>query len=341
MPLYETHNLTNRQHPEPNDDGNTDDDVAERAHLPSGILMAGFLGLLKVFAEPEGKEKTGEERIIQMVKLAKLCHQRKEYKKSEQFLHLALRAAYEIQHHQATRYIIDEMANNAYEIGDLHKAEKLFKETMKQLLSDGMPPGDNAIVHISAKLANLYGIFNDEVRAREGFKFCISQLEAKINEGADDFDTLALYSLILCWFGEYIYNHGKLEESLELFRKAHDISVRINGAHHPHSLLQLNNMAASLTLLNRIDEAVDCLKSALALVQEHQIDEGENDLPYYYINLTNIYLTQLDSNKRLNLARFNFGLSSRLEQLLKDETSEADATFLLSKLENPRDLVLH
>ena len=35
--------------------------------------------------------------------------QRKDYKKSEQFLLLALRTAYDIQHHQARKYIIDEV----------------------------------------------------------------------------------------------------------------------------------------------------------------------------------------------------------------------------------------
>lgn len=210
-------------------------------------------------------------------------------------LHLALRVAHDVQHHKAQTYIIDAMANIAYQVEDFRKAEKLFKETMRQLIADGALESDNAIIHISAKLAKLYGLFEDEVKALEGFKFCLKHLDQKLKEGIDDFDTLALYSLVLSWYGEYAYSRGKAEESLNLFKKSHDISLKINGPSHPHSLLQLNNMAASYSLMNQLDNAVDCLNKAIALVQEHKIDDGEYDLPFYHLNLANVYLTQLEN----------------------------------------------
>lgn len=207
-----------------------------------------------------------------------------------------MRAAYEIQHHDAQKYIIDDMANNAYEAGDFKKAEKLFVDLIKQLVTDGVAQSHNSIIHISAKLANLYAMFHEEVKACEGFNFCIHHLEAKIKKGEDDFDTLALYSLILSWFGDCVHRRGDFTQSLALFKKSHEISVKINGKHHPHSLLQLNNMAAAYTLMNRLEDAVDCLNTALVLAQEVQMDDGMKDLPYYFINLANVYLTQVEKS---------------------------------------------
>lgn len=259
----------------------------------------GFVGLMSILGtkvKEENKEQLGEEKIIHMIKLAKLSQERKEFKKSEQLLHLALRAAYEIQHHDAQKYIIDDMANNAYEAGDFKKAEKLFVDLIKQLVTDGVAQSHNSIIHISAKLANLYAMFHEEVKACEGFNFCIHHLEAKIKKGEDDFDTLALYSLILSWFGDCVHRRGDFTQSLALFKKSHEISVKINGKHHPHSLLQLNNMAAAFTLMNRLEDAVDCLNTALVLAQEVQMDDGMKDLPYYFINLANVYLTQVEKS---------------------------------------------
>nr|SVE89283.1 EOG090X06TI [Daphnia sinensis] len=254
------------------------------------------MSILGTKVNEESKEHPDEEKIIHMIKLAKLSQEKKEFKKSEQLLHLALRAAYEIQHHDAQRYIIDDMANNAYEAGDFKKAEKLFVDLIKQLLTDGVAQSHNSIIHISAKLANLYAMFNEEVKAREGFNFCIHHLETKIRKGEDDFDTLALYSLILSWFGDYVHGRGDFTQSLALFKQSHEISVKINGKHHPHSLLQLNNMAAAYTLMNRLEDAVDCLNTALVLAQEVQMDDGMKDLPYYFINLANVYLTQVEKS---------------------------------------------
>ena len=260
--------------------------------------------------------------------LISLSLQRQEFKKSEQFLHLALRTAYEIQHHQAQRYIIDDMANNAYEAGDLKKAEKLFIDMMKHLLQDGVQQDDNSIIHISAKLANLYALFNDDFKAIEGFRFCINHLENKIKKGASDFDTLALYTLVLSWFGDFVHRKGDFTQALNLFQQSHVISVKINGEHHPHSLLQLNNMAASYTLMNRLEDAVDCLNKALILAREVKMDDGLKDLPYYFINLANVYLTQVEKS------------SADAKELLEMAASSSEEAFKLAKMIRSRDAML-
>lgn len=255
--------------------------------------------------------------------------QRNDLKKAEKLLHLALKMAHDLQHYKAQKYIIDEMANNAFQMGDLPKAEKLFKETLKSFLADGMKQDDNAIIHISAKLSNLYGRFQEESKALEGFRFCLDHLEAKILSGSEDFDTLALYSLVLCWFGEFQYVRKAGQESLDLLKKSHEVSVNINGPHHDHSLTVLNSMAASYSLLNQLDEAVKCLQTVITLAQENLLTD---DLPYYYVNLTNIYLTQLNNPKADLRAILHLAMESSREALrLAKKAGDVEAVQLAEK----------
>jgi hypothetical protein len=45
-----------------------------------------------------------------------------------------------------------------------------------------------------------------------------------------------------------------------------------------------------------LEDAVECLNAALILAQEHRMDDGLKDLPYYFINLANVYLTQVEKS---------------------------------------------
>jgi len=256
------------------------------------IILAGIAAV--VTSIKEDQTSADEEKIIHMIKLAKLSAQRKDFNKSEQLLHLAFRSAQQLNHQKAQKYIIDEMANNAYELGDFRKAEKLFKEMLRRIITDGTSPDDNAVIHISAKLACLYGMFRDDLKATEGFRFCKNVLKEKLSQGTDDFDTKALYSLALSWYGEYLHSKGDNVEALAHFQESLDISKSINGPTHPHSILQLNNMAAAYSVLNLLENAANCLKDAINLTKG-QSQEASTDLPFYYINLINIYLTQLNN----------------------------------------------
>ena len=209
---------------------------------------------------------------------------------------MALRAAQEIHHEKGVNHIITEMANNAYEHGDFHKAEKLFIETIKNLMADGLPPDHNAIIHISGKLACLYALIRDDLKASEGFKFCLDQLNAKIEKGVTDFDTLALVSLISGWFGEFLYSRLNYQEALKHFEKSYNTSVQINGPLHEQSLLQLNNMAAAHASTNNTDMAITCVKEAITLAEQN-LESTRNDLPCYHLNLANLYLSKFTGSK--------------------------------------------
>jgi tetratricopeptide repeat protein 19 len=63
------------------------------------------------------------------------------------------------------------------------KAEKLFKEVMKRILSTGTSQDDNKIVSMSLKLAAVYAAWKHDDSALTGFRFCIDAQEKKIANG--------------------------------------------------------------------------------------------------------------------------------------------------------------
>lgn len=71
-------------------------------------------------------------------------------------LHVALRQAQQLQNYDGITYVYDVMANLAFEIGDIKKAQKLFKSVMQRLISTGTPENDIKIIHMSLKMAKLY-----------------------------------------------------------------------------------------------------------------------------------------------------------------------------------------
>nr|CAG4640884.1 EOG090X06TI [Eulimnadia texana] len=268
-------------------------------------------------AETGRNKKTFKRRVIHF--------NRGENDKAEQLLHVALRSAQELNNIKAERYIVDLLANNAYDMGDFHKAEKLFKDLISQLLSEGLSADDNAIIHMSAKLANLYGLVHQDEKANEGFKFCIEQLKQKIDKGANDHDTLALYGLSLHWFGEYKFTRELYAEALALFEKSHQIAIKIHGPDHSQCLLLLNNMAATCNSLGKFDSAIEHLNEAIKQASSHP-DENRDDLPCYYINLANVYLQQIyldHANKELLLSNARKFCETGLLLAKKSKSSDA------------------
>jgi hypothetical protein len=70
-------------------------------------------------------------------------------------LHVALKMAQELQNQDGITYVYDVMANLALTQKQYDKAEKLFTEVMKRLMSNGVKENDNKVLHISLKLAKI------------------------------------------------------------------------------------------------------------------------------------------------------------------------------------------
>lgn len=87
--------------------------------------------------------------------IEKFKFQKDEYEKAEKMLHVALRMAQDVQNKDGITYVYDVMANLALTQKQYDKAEKLFTEVMKRLMSSGVKESDNKVLHISLKLAKI------------------------------------------------------------------------------------------------------------------------------------------------------------------------------------------
>ena len=76
--------------------------------------------------------------------------------------------------------IYDSLADMALGMGQLEKAERLYKETMKGCLQQGLPQDDNAIIELSIKVASIYAMMDKRPEAEQGLLYCIKAQDAKL-----------------------------------------------------------------------------------------------------------------------------------------------------------------
>lgn len=233
--------------------------------------------------------------MISVIKLGVLSLQKEEYNKAETTLHLALKLAQERQDMQAQRYIFDLLANVAFKKGDFSKAEKLFIQVTKELIATGTPPDDNAIVEISLKLASIYSQINELPKAEIGFKFCIDTQQKKINDinvhdtdslSEYEKDTILLWAMSVDWYARYLLASGKLKDAIEHFKKALEVSEKVNGVSHPQTLVLLNDIGSVHSLLKEYESAIEIFKKAI----ERSDGTDSPDIPAFYCNLGATYL---------------------------------------------------
>lgn len=106
--------------------------------LSFGIWGISILSWLGFASEDEEKES----ELIMTLKRAVLCMNREQFAKAEQLLHIALKIAQDQQNEQGIVYCYDLMANLAFDQQIFDKAEKLFVEVLKSILSKGTKQDD-------------------------------------------------------------------------------------------------------------------------------------------------------------------------------------------------------
>lgn len=239
----------------------------------------------------EEEEEKRESQLITMIKLGILALQRGQLNKAEQLLHVALKAAQEAQNTQAVTYIFDLLANLAYQREEYTKAEKLFKDVLQRMFSDGMPEDDNAVVEISLKLASVYASRGDYEKAVEGFHFCLGTQEEKIKKHGEnnvDEDTLLLWSMSMDWYARFLLNLQKYDLAKKHFIKAYEMSERVQGLGHPQTAVLLNDIGSVCSLQKNYTEAISYLEKAIDAARESQ----SQDIGSFYVNLGAVYLQQ-------------------------------------------------
>ncbi|OQR69495.1 tetratricopeptide repeat protein 19 [Tropilaelaps mercedesae] len=260
--------------------------------VPPSLCLGGLLAFLGL----EPKKKAKEDPVVHTIKQGILALQRGEYKKAEQMLHLALKMSQERLDTQAETYCFDVMADIALANNELEKAEKLFLEVMRRLLSTGTSQDDDAIVEISAKLANIYSKRRDDSKAEQGYQFCINTQREKISGlignlqdaslNAAEENSLTLLGMCMAMYAKHFIDRGKYREARDLLTQSLEVARKVFGETHPQTLVIRNDLALISTMLKDYKESIRIFEE---LVGSDAVSESE-DLAVFMCNLGASYL---------------------------------------------------
>lgn len=67
-------------------------------------------------------------------------------------------------------------------------AERLFTTVMGRLIAKGTPQNDPAVIEISLKLSDIYGLKGDHEKAELGFQFCVASAREHVIKADENFE---------------------------------------------------------------------------------------------------------------------------------------------------------
>ncbi|XP_076454895.1 tetratricopeptide repeat protein 19, mitochondrial-like [Babylonia areolata] len=287
----------------------------------------GFLGFS--FGKKEDKK---EDPLISVFREAKEALLKQDFGKAEIRYHDALRVADEMLKLKkinmktyvfAKTNIYDSLADMALGQGQLEKAERLYKETMKGCLQQGLAQDDNAIIELSLKLASVYAMLERDGEAEQGLLFCVKAQDAKLAASKADGDqvlvsdavkemsvlakeeggsvsaeevklgeeemqrnTEALLGMALETYGRLLMGQRRLDESVEALERAAGIAEKVLGTEQSQYLVLVNDLATAHILLKNFDKATTILNKAIVTATKVQ----SSQLPVLYCNLGALFL---------------------------------------------------
>lgn len=248
------------------------------------IMLSGFFGLFK-----EKEDEKSESELIKTIKRAVLLIQRDDFKGAEQLLHIALKLAQEQQNEDGVTYIYDLLANLAFAQGHFSTAEKLFVNVMQRLMVVGVTEDDLKINHMSLKLAKIYEEQKEDKKAEEGYKFCLKNLQGKVDASLEDHDAVMLWAMALDWYARFLLSKDRLDDALGNFEKAYELSLKLHGEMHEQTVVLLNDLGTICYLKGDHDNALNYLTKAIEIGKHLPNME---DFSSVYVNLGNIYMQQ-------------------------------------------------
>merc|ERR1719510_1470211 len=243
------------------------------------------------------KENDFDETLKNILRPAILNMQEGEYDKAEHIFHIALKMAQDVQHQDAILYIHDLLANLAYEMGDLKKAEKLFIDVMqRQIGQKGVAQDDNSIIAMSLKCASIFGQTEQHEKAQQGFEFCIDTTEKKIKSGIRDEDTMVLWGMSRDVYAQYLMSIGRNKSAREQFKQAYDISCEVNGETDQQSLVLLNSLGTVSAAMGENKVAQEYFEE---VIQKARVSESDH-LAHFLVNygMLNIQMDLLSWAKK-------------------------------------------
>lgn len=216
-------------------------------HKPKTTVAIALLAFsIPLFSKDE---ETPEDKLIDTIKRSILCIQREEYGKAEKMLHLALRSAQDMNNQKGITYIYDVMANLAMETGQFRKAEKLFVDVMRRLLSEGYPQDGIKMLHISSKIAHMAHLEGHTDKALQGFNWTIDKIKEQRAKAdpIDEKELKELLGLTMNWLGQLLMETQSFEEAKKCFEQALEICKEFHGKANAETILILNNLCVACT----------------------------------------------------------------------------------------------
>lgn len=290
----------------------------------------GFLGFN--FGKKDDEEKG--DPLMRVYREATEAFSKQDFKKAEIRYHDALRVADEMlklkkinfkTYIYAKTKIYDNLADMALGQGELEKAERLYKETMKGCLQQGVPRDDNSIIELSLKLASIYAMVDRSTEAEQGLLFCINTQDAKLSadkskkdavpmsdaikeaskaaetdsnslESADSDnsaseeeklrDTEALLGMALETYGRLLMGQRRLTEAVPAFERAMTLASKVFGTEKGQFVILVNDLATTYILLKNYAKAAEILNKAIESATKIQSPH----LAALYCNLGAVFL---------------------------------------------------
>jgi tetratricopeptide repeat protein 19 len=312
-------------------------------------VMFGFLG---VFHKPtaneleEERERLSDEQKIKKMKPVELaiakgvlsmCDQN--YERANQLFHEALHIAQDENDEEREELILNLIASNYFESGDLQNAEKLFIDLMKRMIAHDVSPTAPAILELSLKLASIYSK-NPQTsdKALKGFKFVISSLLNDLDDIINDIEKLdlqdiseekknelALLGWSYDWFAKHLLIMNDYSAAAAMLLKAYEISTKVLGPLHDQTLILLNDIGTTLAMNNSPDEGKKFIEKAV----EGAITNHSSELASFYVNLGLVYLKLNDLKEAKQYCEYSMDLAKKnREQYNSHEIVELSQTCL-------------
>ncbi len=175
----------------------------------------------------------------------------------------------------ATRadYILDEAENSARFVREqLHIAKEVAFEKIEQL-----------IFAASVKMSNTAILIDDRIEQTcRKYEEAISLAK---EAGYDQFK----YAELLEIYGDFLQDHEKYENALDIRKELIEIRKRINGEVHIQTAISYTKLGSTLDFYGQYDESLNILQIALNTLNNLKDDSHLPEFADVYNNLGNVY----------------------------------------------------
>jgi tetratricopeptide repeat protein 19 len=220
-------------------------------------------------------------------------------------------------------FILNLIAANYFEGGDLPNASTLFNYLLERIFAHDVAPTTPAILEFSLKLASIYSYDPETAEdALDGIKFVIcsllNNLQGVVNnieelDARDMSDKTKNELTLLCgcyhMFAEQLLsmNYDRVLMASSILHEAYRISSKIFDPCHDYSLMLLNDIAITITIVYSPKKGLKFIEKAV----EGAIISHSSELASLYFNLGLINLKLMHLKKARGCCKYSMRLAKK------------------------------